>query len=128
MIHRALMGSIERFFGILIEHYAGAFPLWLSPVQVKVLPITDKQNEYAEEIRNSLICEGVRVEADNRNEKIGHKIREAQLEKVPYMFIIGGREAESRAVAVRMRKEGDIGAMPLEDAVNKVKQEINQKL
>ncbi len=127
MIHRALMGSIERFFGILIEHYAGAFPLWLSPVQVKVLPITDKQNEYAEEIRSSLNNEGVRVEVDSRNEKIGHKIREAQLEKVPYMFIIGGREAESRTIAVRMRKEGDIGTMSLGDAVNKVTQEINLK-
>ena len=93
-----------------------------------MLPITDKQNEYAEEIRNSLICEGVRVEVDSRNEKIGHKIREAQLEKVPYMFIIGGREAESRTIAVRMRKEGDIGAMPFENAINKVTQEINQKL
>ena len=127
MIHRALMGSLERFFGILIEHYAGAFPLWLSPVQVKVLPITDKQNEYAEEVRHNLDSAGVRVEIDNRNEKIGHKIREAQLEKIPYMFIIGGREAESRNVAVRMRKEGDIGALPLEEAVNKVTQEISLK-
>jgi threonyl-tRNA synthetase len=127
MIHRALMGSLERFFGILIEHYAGAFPLWISPVQVKVLPITEKQNEYAEEVRRILSSEGVRVEVDSRNEKIGHKIRDAQMEKVPYMFIAGGREVESRTVAVRMRKEGDIGAMPLAAAIDRVKEEIRSK-
>ena len=128
MIHRALMGSIERFFGILIEHYAGAFPLWLSPVQVKVLPITEKQNEYAEEVRRILSSEGVRVEVDSRNEKIGHKIRDTQMEKVPYMFIAGGREVESRTVAVRMRKEGDRGAMPLAAAIDRVKEEIRSKM
>jgi len=124
MIHRALMGSLERFFGILVEHYAGAFPLWLSPVQVRVLPITEKQNEYAEEVKNFLRQEGVRVEVDSRSEKIGYKIREAQMEKVPYMFVVGGRETESRSVSVRMRKDGDIGTMPLADAIEKVKKEI----
>ena len=125
MIHRALMGSLERFFGILVEHYAGAFPLWLSPVQVKVLPITEKQNEYANEIKSLLINKGIRVEVDSRNEKVGYKIREAQMDKVPYMFIIGGREAESRSVSLRMRKEGDIGAMPVTEAIEKVKKEVN---
>jgi threonyl-tRNA synthetase len=124
MIHRALMGSLERFFGILVEHYAGAFPLWLSPVQVRVLPITEKQNEYAEEVKNFLRQEGIRVEVDSRSEKIGYKIREAQMEKVPYMFVVGGRESESRAVSVRMRKDGDIGTMPLSDAINRVKREV----
>lgn len=128
MIHRALMGSLERFFGILVEHYAGAFPLWLSPVQVKVLPITERQNGYADEIGRLLNQEGVRVELDMRNEKIGFKIREAQMEKIPYMFIVGGREEESRTVSVRMRKEGDIGAMPLAEAIEKIKKEILAKV
>ncbi|MBI5097372.1 MAG: threonine--tRNA ligase, partial [Nitrospirae bacterium] len=127
MIHRALMGSLERFFGILVEHYAGAFPLWLSPVQVRVLPITEKQNEYAEEVKNFLRQEGVRVEVDSRSEKIGYKIREAQMEKVPYMFVVGGRETESRSVSVRMRRDGDIGTMPLASAIEKVKREILTK-
>ena len=124
MIHRALMGSLERFFGILVEHYAGAFPLWLSPVQVRVLPITEKQNGYAEEVKSLLRQEGIRADLDSRSEKIGYKIREAQMEKVPYMFVVGGREAESRAVSVRMRKDGDIGTMPMADAVDRVKREV----
>lgn len=124
MIHRALMGSLERFFGILVEHYAGAFPLWLSPVQVRVLPITEKQNEYAAEVKALLSREGIRVKVDSRSEKIGYKIREAQMEKVPYMFVVGGRETESRSVSVRMRKDGDIGTMPLASAIEKVKKEI----
>lgn len=124
MIHRALMGSLERFFGILIEHYAGAFPLWLSPVQVRVVPITEKQNGYAEEVKGLLRQEGIRADMDSRSEKIGYKIREAQMEKVPYMFVVGGRETESRSVSVRMRKDGDIGTMPLASAIEKVKKEI----
>ncbi len=124
MIHRALMGSLERFFGILVEHYAGAFPLWLSPVQVRVLPITEKQNEYAGEVKALLSREGIRAEVDSRSEKIGYKIREAQMEKVPYMFVVGGREAEARAVSVRMRKDGDIGTMPLASAIERIKKEI----
>lgn len=127
MIHRALMGSLERFFGILVEHYAGAFPTWLSPVQVKVLPLTEKQNGYAEEVGQLLRNEVVRVKIDIRNEKIGYKIREAQMEKVPYMLIVGEREAESRTVSVRMRKEGDMGAIPLESAIEKIKKEIINK-
>jgi threonyl-tRNA synthetase len=113
MVHRALFGSVERFFGVLIEHYGGAFPLWLAPVQVAVLPITDRINEYAEKIANELKDAGFRVEANTRSDKIGAKIRDAQLQKVPYMLILGDKELEEATVAVRERKQGDIGAMPL---------------
>jgi len=115
MIHRALFGSIERFFGVLIEHYAGAFPLWLAPVQVAVLPITDRINEYAETIADVLRKAGFRVESNLKSDKIGAKIREAQLQKVPYMLVLGDKELEEGKVAVRERKEGDIGAMSLEE-------------
>lgn len=127
MIHRVVFGSIERFIAILTEHFAGAFPAWLSPVQVKVLPIVEKQHEYVAEIKRALEEKGIRVEVDLRNEKIGYKIREAQLEKVPYMLVIGDREMENRAVAVRSRKDGDLGAMPLADFVNKIVEEIKNK-
>lgn len=113
MIHRALFGSIERFFGVLIEHYAGAFPLWLAPVQVTVLPITDRINEYADAIARELREAGFRVEANLRSDKIGAKIRDAQLQKIPYMLVLGDKELEEGKVAVRERKEGDIGAMSL---------------
>ncbi|MGD9561057.1 MAG: threonine--tRNA ligase [Pyrinomonadaceae bacterium] len=113
MIHRALFGSVERFFGVLIEHYAGAFPLWLAPVQVAVLPITDRINEYAETIANELKAAGFRVEANLKSDKIGAKIRDAQLQKVPYMLVLGDKELEDEQVAVRERKQGDIGAMSL---------------
>jgi len=113
MIHRALFGSIERFFGILIEHYAGAFPLWLAPVQVTVLPITDRINEYAETVAKELRDAGFRVEANLKSDKIGAKIRDAQLQKVPYMLVLGDKELEENMVAVRERKQGDIGAMSL---------------
>jgi threonyl-tRNA synthetase len=115
MIHRALFGSIERFFGVLIEHYVGAFPLWLAPVQVAVLPITDRINEYADSIARELLDAGFRVDANLRSDKIGAKIRDAQLQKVPYMLILGDKELEDRKVAVRERKQGDIGAMSLEE-------------
>jgi threonyl-tRNA synthetase len=115
MIHRALFGSIERFFGVLIEHYAGAFPLWLAPVQVAVLPITDRINEYADTIANELRAAGFRVEANLRSDKIGAKIRDAQMQKVPYMLVLGDKELEEQKVAVRERKQGDIGAMSLEE-------------
>jgi threonyl-tRNA synthetase len=113
MIHRALFGSMERFFGVLIEHYAGAFPLWLAPVQVAVLPITDRVNEYAEELSRELREAGFRVEANLRSEKIGAKIRDAQLQKVPFMLVLGDREMEQKTVAVRERARGDIGVMPV---------------
>ncbi|HYG11451.1 MAG TPA: threonine--tRNA ligase [Pyrinomonadaceae bacterium] len=115
MVHRALFGSIERFFGVLIEHYAGAFPLWLAPVQVAVLPITDRINEYAESVARELREAGVRVEANTRSDKIGAKIRDAQLQKVPFMLVLGDREMEQGNVAVRERAKGDLGSMPTED-------------
>ncbi len=113
MIHRALFGSIERFFGVLIEQYAGAFPLWLAPVQVTILPITDRINEYADSVARELKDAGFRVEANLRSDKIGAKIRDAQLQKIPYMLVLGDKELEEGKVAVRERKEGDIGAMSL---------------
>ncbi|MEO8573898.1 MAG: threonine--tRNA ligase [Pyrinomonadaceae bacterium] len=115
LIHRALFGSIERFFGVLIEQYAGAFPLWLAPVQVAVLPITDRINEYADAVAKELRDAGFRVEANLRSDKIGAKIRDAQLQKVPYMLVLGDKELEEQKVAVRERKQGDIGAMSLEE-------------
>ena len=115
MIHRALFGSMERFFGVLIEHYAGVFPLWLAPVQVAVLPITDRVNEYAESVVRELRSAGLRVDSNLRSEKIGAKIRDAQLQKVPFMLILGDREMEQNVVAVRERAKGDIGVMSLSD-------------
>ena len=115
MVHRALFGSIERFFGVLIEHYAGAFPMWLAPVQVAVLPITDRVNEYAEKIAAQLRAGHFRVEANLRSEKIGAKIRDAQMQKVPFMLVLGDREMQENKVAVRERTKGDIGAMSLDE-------------
>lgn len=113
MIHRALFGSIERFFGVLIEHFEGAFPLWLAPVQVAVLPITDRINDYANSVADTLRAAGFRVEANTRSDKIGAKIRDAQLQKIPYMLVLGDKELEAGNIAVRHRKEGDIGVMSL---------------
>ena len=127
MVHRALLGSVERFMGVLIEHYAGAFPTWLAPVQVKILPITDGQMEYARGVKRTLQAAGVRVELDERNEKIGYKIREAQLEKVPYMLVIGQKEVEAGKVAVRDRRKGDQGAQPLDEFLKAVQYEIATK-
>lgn len=123
MIHRALFGSIERFFGVLIEHYAGAFPLWLAPVQVAVLPITDRINEYADKIASDLRSAGFRVESNTKSDKIGAKIRDAQLQKVPYMLVLGDKELEEGTVAVRERKQGDIGAMPLSEFTEMIRQQ-----
>jgi len=117
MVHRALFGSIERFFGVLIEHYAGAFPLWLAPVQVAVLPITDRVNEYAEKVAAELRGAGLRVETNLRSEKIGAKIRDAQMQKVPFMLVLGDREMEQENIAVRERSQGDIGVMSTKDFV-----------
>ena len=124
LIHRALFGSFERFIGIITEHFAGAFPAWLAPVQVKVLPISDNQKEYASQVAEKLSSNGIRVELDDRQEKIGYKIREAQLSKVPYMLIIGEKEVQANAVGVRARKEGDIGAMPIDEFISKLQEEI----
>ncbi len=117
MIHRVVFGSIERFIGILIEHFAGALPFWLSPEQIRVLPVTDRAKEWGEEIVKTLSDKGFRVEMDGRNEKIGYKIREAQLQKIPFMLVIGDKEVEAKTVSVRSREEGDKGAMVLEDLI-----------
>ncbi|MBV9081834.1 MAG: threonine--tRNA ligase, partial [Acidobacteriaceae bacterium] len=127
MVHRALYGSIERFFGILIEHYAGAFPVWLAPVQAIVLPITDKQNEYANQVKTKLEAAGVRTEVDTRSEKVNFKIREAQLQKIPYMLVVGAREAESGQVSVRNRKHGDQGAKSVDAFLADIRQLIESK-
>ena len=124
MLHRVIFGSIERFIGILIEHFAGAFPVWLSPVQVKILPIADAHVEYAEKVKKELEKIDVRVEIDDRNEKIGYKIREAQLGKIPYMLVVGDKEKEADTVGVRSRENGDIGAMPIDAFADKIKHEI----
>ena len=128
MIHRVVFGSIERFIGVITEHYAGAFPVWLSPVQVKVMPITDRTADYAKEVAAKLEAMGVRVETDLRNEKIGYKIREAQMQKIPYMLVVGDREAEAGAVAVRTRAGVDMGAMPFEDFAAKIGEEIKNRV
>ncbi len=124
MVHRALLGSLERFFGILIEHYAGAFPLWLAPEQVRILPISDKVADYAEKVRQALVDADFRVSVDTAADKVGAKIRRAQLEKVPFMLVVGGREAEAGVVAVRSRAEGDLGTVPVADFIAKLSAEI----
>ncbi|MEW6624968.1 MAG: threonine--tRNA ligase [Bacillota bacterium] len=123
VIHRVVFGSIERFIGILIEHFAGAFPVWLAPVQVKILPITDIHHDYALMVYKELEKLNIRAEVDLRNEKIGYKIREAQLQKIPYMFIIGDKEVENREVSVRKREEGDMGGKNLEQVINSILEE-----
>ncbi len=124
MVHRAILGSFERFIGIITEHFAGAFPTWLAPVQVKLLPISDAQVEYSKKVKAEFEKQGLRVELDDRNEKIGYKIREAQLEKVPYMLVIGDKEVNENKVSVRSRKEGDIGAVLVDEFISKIKYEI----
>jgi threonyl-tRNA synthetase len=120
MIHRALLGSLERFFATLIEHYGGDFPVWLAPVQVKIITITDEQISYAEEIKGLLLDRGVRVEADLREEKMGAKIRDAELHKIPYMLVLGKREVEERTVSLRSRHKATQDTLKLEDFLEKV--------
>ncbi|MGH9161262.1 MAG: threonine--tRNA ligase, partial [Vicinamibacteraceae bacterium] len=127
VIHRAIVGSFERFIALLIEHYAGAFPLWLAPVQVLVLPISDKHVEYARQVRATLEGAGLRVDIDDRTEKIGYKIREAQLQKVPYMLVAGNREAAERTVAVRSRGEGDLGSFSVDELIAQLREESASK-
>ncbi len=127
MIHRVVFGSIERFIAILTEHYAGAFPTWLAPVQVKVLPISDVFQPYAKQVCDTLVAAGIRAELDDRNEKIGYRIREAQLQKTPYMLVLGQKEAESNTVSVRERKGGDLGAVPVEKFVEDILNVIKTK-
>ena len=127
LIHRALFGSFERFIGIITEHFAGKFPVWLAPVHVKVLPISDNQLDYANKVVKALDEKGIRVELDDRQEKIGYKIREAVISKVPYMLILGEKEVEAGAVGVRARAQGDIGAMKLEEFIAKIEEEVESK-
>ena len=127
MIHRVAFGSIERFIGILIEHFAGAFPTWLSPVQVKVLPISDKYMEYGEKVKAALEAANIRTEIDTRAEKIGYKIREARLQKIPYMLVVGAKEEEENTVSVRSRFAGDEGAKSLDDFIAAITEEIKNR-
>ncbi len=127
MVHRALMGSLERFFGVLIEHYAGAFPVWLAPVQVKVATITDRLLDYAGGVRDSLLAAGIRVELDGRPEKVGFKVREAALQKVPYILVVGDKEAQQKTVAVRERGGRDLGAMQLQEFIALLSEKIRDK-
>ncbi len=127
MVHRTILGSIERFIAILTEHYAGAFPIWLAPVQVIVIPVSEKQYRYCEKLSKELNLKGIRVEFDTRSEKVGYKIREAQLKKIPYMLIIGDKEVESSNISVRDRKSGDLGSMSIEEFLLKINKEIKEK-
>ncbi|MGE5380246.1 MAG: threonine--tRNA ligase, partial [Methylocystaceae bacterium] len=127
MIHRTIYGSIERFIGILTEHFAGAFPTWLAPVQVRILPITDRQHEYAKQLETRFKDEGIRVETDLRSEKIGYKIRDGQTQRIPYLLVVGDKEVENQQVAVRKRKEGDQGAQDVNVFLAELHQEINNR-
>lgn len=128
VIHRAVYGSIDRFIGILIEHYAGAFPVWLAPVQAMVIPVSNQFDDYAVTVKEKLFEKGVRVEIDLRNEKLGYKIREAQLKKIPYMLVIGERERNDGTISVRVRGQGDIGAMKVEELVERIEKETSEAL
>jgi threonyl-tRNA synthetase len=128
MVHRALWGSVERFFGILIEHYAGAFPVWLAPVQVEVLPLSEKFSVYATNVTSELRAAGFRVHLDDRNEKLQAKIRDAQLQKIPYMLIVGGKEAEAGTVSVRHQSKGDLGPRPLAEFVADLRKEVDSRI
>ncbi len=127
MVHRALLGSLERFFGVLIEHYAGAFPLWLAPVQVSVIPITDNQHEHAKKIHEQLVAAGIRSHLDDRSEKVGYKIREAETQKIPYMVVIGQKEIESETISVRKRHEGDQGSSSLAEFIAMIHDKVESK-
>jgi threonyl-tRNA synthetase len=127
MVHRALLGSVERFFGILVEHYAGAFPLWLAPVQVEICPVSEKVADYAKHVAETLKNHNIRVHLDDRNEKLPAKIRDAQLQKIPYMLVVGPKEAEAGTVSVRHRSKGDLGPKPLAEAVSALRQEADSR-
>jgi threonyl-tRNA synthetase len=128
MIHRVVLGAIERFIGVLIEHYAGAFPLWLAPVQVVIMTITDRQDAYAEAIAQKLKDQGVRLEADLRNEKIGFKIREARNQKIPYMIVIGDKEMETGTIAVRKRGQDLTKNYSLEEFIAQFRDEVDKRV
>jgi threonyl-tRNA synthetase len=124
MIHRALLGTFERFLGVLLEHTAGELPFWLAPVQATVLPVADRHNAYGQEVVHALLGAGLRAELDDRSESVGRKIRDTELQKVPYMLIVGDKEAETRAVAVRRHGEGDRGTLPLEEVIADLRGEL----
>ena len=128
MLHRAMLGSFERFIGILIEQFAGEMPPWLAPVQAVVLSITDDHREYAEQVRQELADAGIRVEADVRGEKLGYKVREAELAKTPYMLVVGAREIENEQVAVRTRQGNNLGAMPVAAFIERIQEDIGSKV
>ncbi len=127
MVHRALFGSVERFFGVLIEHYAGAFPLWLAPVQVGLVPISERHLEYAKKVQSQLEAAGLRVELDARNEKMNAKIRDLTLQKVPYVLVMGDKEEASGAVSVRARGKGDLGSVPITEFLARCQMLIQEK-
>jgi len=127
MVHRALLGTMERFMGVLIEHYAGAFPVWLAPVQAEIIPIAERHNKYAEQVRETLVDAGIRAEVDDGNDRMNAKIRNAQLQKIPYMLVVGDREAEASAAAVRLRSGEDLGALPIEQILKRVVAEVAAK-
>ena len=127
MIHRVLYGALERFMAILVEHTAGAFPTWLAPVQVQVIPVGDDYLDYANEVEQTLFKEGIRVEVDRRGEKLGKKIREAQLQQIPYMLVVGEKEQEAKQVSVRHRRQGDLGSLDIQEFLGKIKDEVAKK-
>ena len=127
VLHRAMLGSIDRFLGVLIEHYSGAFPLWLAPVQAVVIPIADRHIEYANQVKEKLDGQGFRVHVDSRSERMNLKIRNAQTQKVPYMLVVGDREVEANAASVRLRSEEDLGAMSLDDLLARMEEEVSLK-
>ena len=127
MLHRVILGSMERFLGMLIEHYAGAFPVWLSPAQVTVIPITERSHDYADEILSRLQGEGIRAEVDKRSEKLQYKIRDKEMQKLPYMLIVGDKEKDAGTVSLRARKEGNLGSVKLEEFLSRIKDEIASK-
>ncbi|HSW35704.1 MAG TPA: threonine--tRNA ligase, partial [Candidatus Limnocylindrales bacterium] len=127
VIHRVVYGAMERLMALLIEHYGGAFPLWLAPVQVCMIPVTERQRGYATEVYNALKAALFRVTLDDRNEKMGYKIREAQVKKIPYMLVVGDREVESKEVAVRQREKGDLGAKSLSEFINELQIAVDTK-
>jgi len=128
MVHRAIIGSPERFFGVLIEHYAGAFPVWLAPVQAVVIPISEKHDEYAKKIEAQLKENNIRVELIGSNETLGKKIREAEMQKIPYLLIVGDKEIAANALAVRQRGKGDLGQMAIDKFLEKIKNEIHGRI
>jgi threonyl-tRNA synthetase len=127
MIHRTVMGALERFMGILIEHFAGAFPTWLAPVQAQVIPISEDQIDYAQEIKEDFAEEEIRIEVDSRDENLGYKIREAQMQQIPYMLIVGSDEVDDNTVSVRERREGDLGTFEVQKFKERILKEISNK-